>query len=104
LNGCLCGEVLDSLTDGVLKCYQAGCETQWASLLNFIHITILTYILCSITFIVLILSWNRVIGCARLARHLSEDVEASAPGDDGHITIFPGYQDSQGEIEMIDQT
>ena len=31
LNGCLCGEVLDELTDGVLKCIQAGCETQWVS-------------------------------------------------------------------------
>ena len=31
LNGCLCGQVLDRLTDGVLKCNQAGCETQWVS-------------------------------------------------------------------------
>jgi hypothetical protein len=31
LNGCLCGQVLDNLTDGVLKCNQAGCETQWVS-------------------------------------------------------------------------
>ena len=31
LNGCLCGKVLDDLTDGVLKCNQAGCETQWVS-------------------------------------------------------------------------
>ena len=32
LNGCLCGQVLNSLTDGVLKCKQVGCETQWVSL------------------------------------------------------------------------
>ena len=31
LNVCLCGNVLDDLTDGVLKCNQAGCETQWVS-------------------------------------------------------------------------
>ncbi|KAF8161442.1 hypothetical protein B0H34DRAFT_673382 [Crassisporium funariophilum] len=29
LNGCLCGSVLDGSVDGVLKCNQAGCETQW---------------------------------------------------------------------------
>jgi hypothetical protein len=29
LNGCLCGEVLQPLSNGVLKCKQAGCETQW---------------------------------------------------------------------------
>jgi hypothetical protein len=36
LNGCLCGKVLDDLTDldGVLKCNQAGCETRWVSKFN----------------------------------------------------------------------
>lgn len=29
LNGCLCGEVLQMSSDGVLKCKQVGCETQW---------------------------------------------------------------------------
>src|ERR1700678_1941286 len=29
LNGCLCGIIADSASDGVLKCKQAGCETQW---------------------------------------------------------------------------
>ncbi|KAF8218702.1 hypothetical protein L208DRAFT_1348342 [Tricholoma matsutake] len=29
LNGCLCGQVLDSSLNGVLECKQAGCETQW---------------------------------------------------------------------------
>ena len=29
LNGCLCGEVLQLSSDGVLKCKQVGCETQW---------------------------------------------------------------------------
>ena len=31
LNGCLCGEVLQPLLNGVLKCKQAGCETQWVA-------------------------------------------------------------------------
>ena len=31
LNGCLCGAVLDSSLSGVIKCKQAGCETQWVS-------------------------------------------------------------------------
>ena len=31
LNGCLCGSVLDSSLSGVVKCKQAGCETQWVS-------------------------------------------------------------------------
>ncbi|KAF8219823.1 hypothetical protein L208DRAFT_1337500, partial [Tricholoma matsutake] len=29
LNGCLCGQVLESSLNGVLECKQAGCETQW---------------------------------------------------------------------------
>ena len=33
LNGCLCGLVLDCLSNGFLKCKQAGCETQWVSTL-----------------------------------------------------------------------
>jgi hypothetical protein len=32
LNGCLCGSVLDSSLSGVVKCKQAGCETQWVSI------------------------------------------------------------------------
>ena len=31
LNGCLCGLILDSSMKEVLKCKQAGCETQWVS-------------------------------------------------------------------------
>ena len=31
LNGCLCRSVLNSSLSGVLKCKQAGCETQWVS-------------------------------------------------------------------------
>jgi hypothetical protein len=37
LNGCLCGLVLDGLLGGVLKCKQAGCETQWVSTFKFFH-------------------------------------------------------------------
>jgi hypothetical protein len=33
LNGCLCGLVLGSSLSGVLKCKQAGCETQLVSTL-----------------------------------------------------------------------
>ncbi|KAF8240453.1 hypothetical protein L208DRAFT_1232778 [Tricholoma matsutake] len=29
LNGCLCRSVLNSSLSGVIKCKQAGCETQW---------------------------------------------------------------------------
>jgi hypothetical protein len=32
LNGCLCGSVLNSSLSGVVKCKQAGCETQWVSI------------------------------------------------------------------------
>jgi hypothetical protein len=35
LNGCLCGQVLDSSLNGVLKCKQAGCETQWVSTADY---------------------------------------------------------------------
>src|SRR6267378_3122293 len=28
LNGCLCGSVLNSSLSGIVKCKQAGCETQ----------------------------------------------------------------------------
>ena len=31
LNGCLCGLILDSSMKEVLKCKQAGCETQCVS-------------------------------------------------------------------------
>ncbi len=31
LNGCLCGSVLNSSLSGIVKCKQAGCETQWVS-------------------------------------------------------------------------
>ena len=31
LNGCLCGSVLNGSMRGVLRCKQAGCETQWVS-------------------------------------------------------------------------
>jgi hypothetical protein len=41
LNGCLCGLVLDSSSEKVLKCKQAGCETLWVSTLfsgsHYIH-------------------------------------------------------------------
>jgi hypothetical protein len=33
LNRCLCGLVLNGSLGGVLKCKQAGCETQWVSTL-----------------------------------------------------------------------
>jgi hypothetical protein len=29
LNGCLCGEVVNPLSDGGIRCKQLGCETQW---------------------------------------------------------------------------
>ena len=49
----------------------------------------MTYIvLCSITFNALILSRDLVIGCVRLARHRSEDMEASVPGDNRHIMSY----------------
>ena len=31
LNGCLCRLVLNGSLSGVIKCRQAGCETQWVS-------------------------------------------------------------------------
>jgi hypothetical protein len=35
LNGCLCGLILNSSMKEVLKCKQAGCETQWVSTLYY---------------------------------------------------------------------
>ena len=35
LNGCLCGIVVDSQSDGVLECKKLGCETQWVRLSIF---------------------------------------------------------------------
>ncbi|KAF8173645.1 hypothetical protein BJ912DRAFT_859210, partial [Pholiota molesta] len=29
LNGCLCGQVLDSTLEGIVRCKVSGCETQW---------------------------------------------------------------------------
>jgi len=37
LNGCLCGLVLNSSLNGILKCRQASCETQWVSTLHCGH-------------------------------------------------------------------
>jgi len=37
LNGCLCRLVLNSSLNGILKCRQAGCETQWVSTLCCEH-------------------------------------------------------------------
>ena len=37
LNGCLCGEVLDSSLNGVLECKQAGCKTWWVSTVYYEH-------------------------------------------------------------------
>jgi hypothetical protein len=31
LNSCLCGSVVDPATEGVIKCKQTSCETQWVS-------------------------------------------------------------------------
>ncbi|EDQ98891.1 uncharacterized protein LACBIDRAFT_318576 [Laccaria bicolor S238N-H82] len=32
LNGCLCGVVLHSECNGLVKCKRVGCETQWCHL------------------------------------------------------------------------
>jgi hypothetical protein len=37
LDGCLCGVVADPASDGVLKCKQVGCETQWVSIFILLH-------------------------------------------------------------------
>ena len=37
LNGCLCGQVLDSSLNGVLECKQAGYETRWVSTVYYEH-------------------------------------------------------------------
>jgi hypothetical protein len=34
LNGCLCGEVVDSLklpSNAIIKCKELGCETEWVT-------------------------------------------------------------------------
>ena len=52
----------------------------------------MTYKLSSITFNVLILSVDLVIGCVRLAKHLLEDGEASALRNDIKIVIKSSLQ------------
>jgi len=36
LNSCLCGDVIELFMEGVLKCKQAGCETEWITICFFI--------------------------------------------------------------------
>ena len=71
LNGCLCGLVLDCSMDGVLRCNQAGCETQWVSTVPLKYDYSLPYVF-STTFNVLTLSRNPEIGYARLVRRLEK--------------------------------
>ena len=42
LNGCFCGDVLNSSMPGVIECKRTGCETQWVSRLFYC----LSFILC----------------------------------------------------------
>ncbi|KAF8221069.1 hypothetical protein L208DRAFT_1330235, partial [Tricholoma matsutake] len=67
LNGCLCRSVLNSSLSGVIKCKQAGCETQWY------------HLQCN---------WSKShkIGCAWLVRHPGKDTGESTNDND---VIFP---------------
>lgn len=86
LNGCLCGSVLDGSMDGVLKCNQAGCETQWVrSPFSSEAVSLYSPDVFSITFNVLTLSWNLEIGRAWHARHLEE---ASKHGDKENMMSY----------------
>ncbi|KAF8231096.1 hypothetical protein L208DRAFT_1471578, partial [Tricholoma matsutake] len=42
LNGCLCGEVVDSLklpSNAIIKCKELGCETEWITDLFLYHLS-----------------------------------------------------------------
>jgi len=84
LNGCLCGIVIDSSTNGIdaIECKQPGCETQWVSLYNGIRT--LVYQLYSIILNVYPSNRCQRGGFARLVRH--PGVCGSACGSD---VIFP---------------
>jgi hypothetical protein len=75
LNGCLCGLVLDGSLGGVLKCKQAGCETQWVSTLyrGCLYTSSDSTYVHSITSSVWNLSKSHEIGCAWLVRRRGED-------------------------------
>jgi hypothetical protein len=74
LNECLCGSVLDSSLSGVIKCKQAGCETQWVS---STCLMVLIEFMTHSTHIVIIVSPSvRRIG-ARAANWLCMACEAS---------------------------
>ena len=90
LNGCLCGSVLDGSLSGVIKCKQAGCETQWVSTcLMGADIPSDSQYTSSITCNVSDWSKSHKTGCVWLVRCPGKDVGVSANGDD---VIFP-YSD-----------
>jgi len=86
LNGCLCGSVLDGSLSGVVKCKQAGCETQWVSTcLMGADLPSDSQYTSSITYNVLDWSKSRETGCVWLARHPGKDVGVANSND----VIFP---------------
>jgi hypothetical protein len=87
LNGCLCGSVLDGSMDGVLKCNQAGCETQWVST-ALSEVSYHSLYAFSITFNASNLGSNPEIGRARLAKHRAVDEEASVHGDKENVMSY----------------
>jgi hypothetical protein len=87
LNGCLCGSVLDGSLSGVVKCRQAGCETQWVSTcLMGADLASDSQYTSSITYNVSDWSKSHETGCVWLARRPDKDAGESASGDD---VIFP---------------
>jgi len=48
LNGCLCGEVVDSLklpSNAIIKCKEIGCETEWVIVLYLVYLWLISLIL-----------------------------------------------------------
>jgi hypothetical protein len=60
LNGCLCGEVVDSLkmpSNAIIKCKELGCETEWVVDLSLLYLWLISLtLLYSVTSVVL--SWR----------------------------------------------
>jgi hypothetical protein len=74
LNRCLCKLVLNISLGGVVKCKQAGCETQW--------VIIDSWYTSSITSSVWVWRKSHKISCAWLVRHWGKDMGESTHGDD----------------------
>ena len=87
LNGFLCGIVVDSQSDRVLKCRRLGCETQWVKICSEQEKLQATHLYSSITYIAFHWKLFHKIGFARPVRHLGQ-VEGQRDHDDDVILPY----------------